>query len=257
MVRDKLGGNTSKLIIHRSDKFKSHGADFNKAAALCEGISVTNSKDWILHFDSDIIPPAHWREVAESTIEPGNLYGSFRWDEQGRFLDEHPLYPYGYFHLWHRTDPSSWQWPIFEVWHRHAGNYDSHFAEQWHWNRRKDLQLHLIHQGEPRRNWFGDGGEEKMKQTLDYGLTALRIESSRGMHKLEIPEPKLKLCIQRANPDWVADALHACSLAGPFYLEAIVSYHPRHGYQFIDGDTSIQSLTELVLSATKPVPLLS
>lgn len=110
----------SNLSIVETDVFTSYGAHFNKGAALCYAYASADPKDWALHVDSDIIPPKDWRKIAEEKAEPDCLSGAFRYDERGQRLDEAPLYPYGYFHLWHVSNPVTWKWPLFDPWFPHA-----------------------------------------------------------------------------------------------------------------------------------------
>lgn len=205
-----------KLNLVATDVFYEYGATFNKAAALCEAYAVSQPTDWCLHFDSDIVPPVYWRKHAERRIQPGNLYGAFRFSPEGVRLDEFPLFPYGYFHLWNVMDPHSWNWPIFEYWHPHAGNYDSEFALQWPASNRRDLGFSVTHLGEPRSNWFGPNGDG-MEQLRSQGLYQTRILAKAGAGILhDIPEPKLRLQLVNAEEDplWARRVLDACAIAG-------------------------------------------
>lgn len=212
----------SRAIIRLSYRFHEHGATFNKAAALCEAYATAKPSDWVLHFDSDIIPPEYWRRLTEQRITPGNLYGAFRWEEgSGRRLDEAPLFPYGYFHLWHSLDPNSFAWPIFEYWHPHAGNYDSEFAEQWPSDNRLDLGFGVVHQGEPRQNWMGPSGGD-MDHLHAVGLWKLRQLAKQGVGILDPPPPALRLFLgeAEADPVWTREVLRACALGCSFAVTA-------------------------------------
>jgi hypothetical protein len=202
----------SKLYVYKTEVFYAHGATFNKAAALCEAYYCASPSDWVLHFDSDILPPEYWRRLAEKRIQPGNLYGAFRYSEDGKRLDEYPLFPYGYFHLWNTLDPNSWNWPIFEHWHPHAGNYDSEFAEQWPMSKRLDLGFSVTHQGEPRENWMGPKGGD-MQHLREVGLWKVRQLAKQGVGILDIPVPDMRLLILDAerDPIWTREVLRSCA----------------------------------------------
>lgn len=180
----------SNLRFVTTDVFTAFGAHFNKGAALNEAIKAADPTEWTLHVDSDIIPPADWRTVVERTAQVNCLSGAFRYDEGGKRLDERPLYPYGYFHLWHASDKRTWRWPLLENWHSHAGSYDANFTDLWPRHKRKDLGLKLIHQGERRTNWFGPDSDPQMMQAIaSEGYRAHRMRANRGEGRLPIPEP--------------------------------------------------------------------
>jgi hypothetical protein len=205
-----------KVII--SDLFYRYGAFFNKAAGLCSAYYHASPTDWVLHFDSDIVPPLDWRTKTLPQIAPGNLYGAFRFSGDGQILDEHPLFPYGYFHLWSVRHPTTWRWPLFEVHHPHAGNYDANFAELWSRPCRMDLGFELLHQGVCRQNWFS--GNEGMRSLLDQGLLNTRLKAKRGEGILKLPAPQLQVRFHRGSVEWVLEVLKACAASGPFLVEA-------------------------------------
>lgn len=203
--------------------FTEYGADFNKGAALCEAYRACDPNDWALHFDSDIIPPDDWREQAEPLLEIGRLHGCRRLHEDGHPADEEkPFYPYGFFQLWHVTDPHSWRWPIFDVWHPHCGSYDANFMDQWKGNWR-ELPFNVVHQGEPRTNWFGDAedGAEKMDKLKKRGLRRYRMDCNRGLDRLPVPKPRLEYRLNSVHPmHWGRDVIRACMIGGPFLVAA-------------------------------------
>lgn len=147
-------------LVRTTDAFATDARQFNKGAALNYGIrfvqSCTVGRDWILAFDCDIIPPLDWRIIAEQQIQRGNLYTAKRYDQQGKQLDRR-FYPRGYFQLWHASDPHYRREPIFDDHHKHAGRYDTAFANQWPQANWHDLGLKLTHQGQKSKNWFGPG----------------------------------------------------------------------------------------------------
>lgn len=246
-----------ELKIITTNVFYEHGAKFNKAAALCEAYQLSNPTDWVLHFDSDIIPPEYWRWLAEKRIGKGNLYGAFRYNEEGRRLDEFPLFPYGYFHLWHVDDPCAWRWPIFETWHPHAGNYDSEFAMQWPSARRgHDLGFSVLHQGEPRQSWFGPNDSESMQGLHNTGLYHVRLLAKEGVGILSIPEPLLRfyLLTPEADPQWTKSVLRLCAEHGPFKITAgpalltidKLRKVPLQNYQAIDPSVPVSQIEERI-----------
>lgn len=170
-------GNYAMLAVETA-AFGTKGQCFNKGAALNEGIVAAKPTDWILSFDSDIIPPDDWRQQIEHRLHPGNLYGSARYDQSGRRLDK-AFYPRGFFQLWHVSDPAYRRQPIFDDWHTHAGHYDTRFANQWPKEKHVDLGLQLIHQGEPYKHWFGpDADPELMRELRRKGIAKARARST-------------------------------------------------------------------------------
>lgn len=209
-----------KLVT--TDVFTAYGASFNKAAALCEAYGVMAPTDWVLHFDSDIIPPKDWRQRIH--LHFGHLYGAFRYSEEGECLDEKPLYPYGYLHLWNVADRHAWQWPLFQLFHPHAGNYDSHFADQWPQKCRLNLGFTVIHQGEPRQCWFGENAKEEMDYLHSIGLQKVRGLAAEGIGVINLPEPRQRVYIEAAtdNPDRTVKILNYCASKGPFAIQASI-----------------------------------
>ncbi len=211
----------SNLRIVTTEVFTDYGAYFNKGAGLCVAYGKLEPIDWCLHFDSDIIPPKNWRAVASQKARPDCLNGAYRYDEGGARMDEAPLYPYGYFHLWHTSAPQTWRWPIFDVCYPHAGSYDANFTDLWPRPKRKDLGFRLVHQGERRANWFGtksgETGTQKMAEIKKIGYRKVRVS---GIGKLKLPEPQFKFQLQKPNASWARDVLRACALAGPFAVVA-------------------------------------
>ena len=210
-------------VVCRDDALKAHGATFNKGAVLCEAFACANPQEWCLHFDADILPPANWFECCKTAV-PGNLYGVKRFTEDGKLIDELPLHPYGYFHLWHTSDRHSWRWPLFETHHPHAGNYDANFADHWPRENRLELGFSVTHMGEPRRNWFGPGADPKHMEAIHKtGLLEERMRSNRGHNRLQLPNPKARITLfAPSDATWRRYATVAME-SGPFdvQLEAV------------------------------------
>lgn len=151
--------------------FTRDGAYFNKGAALNDGYAAAKPTDWCLSFDCDTSPPPDWRTKAESIIEPGNLYGA------RRYAGTRPFMPYGYFQLWHTSDPAPTnpgKAGPFAACYAHGGRYDGVFLENWPEDRRRELPFRLKHHGPPRRHWFGVGNEHLMDDLLRGGARAYR-----------------------------------------------------------------------------------
>jgi hypothetical protein len=177
-----------------SEIFTQHGASFNKGGALSQGFAHARPKDWVLNFDSDICPPKNWREIVESfPLEHHKLYGSSH-----RYGENHLLIPdsdfpnvWGFFHLWHISDPHSWNRPVFDSTCGHAGNYDHSFMLQWPERERVDFwpKLKLTHQGEPRQRWFGRDPKNEKKMTNLFMLGLWDAWQTRAGH-VKTPEPE-------------------------------------------------------------------
>lgn len=172
------------IPFHETDIFYANGAGFNKGAGLSEAIIATNFRhnaDWILLFDSDIVPPANWREVVEKhQPQPGKLYGAWRYENPENFTLEQcdprkgPRIPQtwviGFFALFHSQDPRVPPDPLFECQWRHAGNYDTSFS--WRWPHvgpskcQEFINLHTVHLGRQRQNWLGRGKGQELHDLL-------------------------------------------------------------------------------------------
>jgi hypothetical protein len=153
------------VTVHTTEAFFRHGAFFNKAGALDEGLLRLSPWDWVLLFDADVLPPADWRaRLDAAAIQPGCLYGSVRLCECGcqRVLDPDTVMP-GFFHLFHGRDPRARHRPLFGDW-RNASGYDTVFAARWRgaWRRVPFVVTHL---GEIAENWCGRGNVDGMAAT--------------------------------------------------------------------------------------------
>lgn len=155
--------------VYVTKAFYSHGAAFNKGAALNEYIALAPAP-WILLADADTALPHDTRSVIEANVtEPHYLYGARRFDCPTREAwvqvgagagewnirslqptpdkDELP----GYFQLFR---PEHIEPPLFnEAW-QHAGGYDTEFQKRYGPNKRR-LPIDAVHLGEHRENWHG------------------------------------------------------------------------------------------------------
>src|SRR5262245_43667839 len=176
-----------------TDIFTRYKASFNKGAALSQGFAVARPRDWVLNFDADIFPPKNWRKICEPYLQPGKLFGSSH-----RYREDTTLIPdadfpnvWGFFHLWHISDPHSWKRPVFDSTCGHAGNYDHSFMLQWPERERFDFwpKLKLVHQGEPRRKWFGKDPKNEKKMSNLFTLGLWDAWQTRAGH-IQAPDPQ-------------------------------------------------------------------
>lgn len=240
-----------KLNVVTTDVFYWHGARFNKGAALNIGLAAMNPLDWVLNFDADILPYPDWREQIQ-TLDRTMLYGADRYYDSRRIVPDWP-FPCGYFHLWNVDDPRTWVRPLYDVQWGHAGNYDATFLERWPEHLRGRIQTKLIHQGEPRANWFGVGesvNPDEMKALHEIGLREVFLS---GVGKIDVPEPRLKICLQQGNAGWVKEMFAACAIpAGrdPFYISVRVGT-PRSDETLVRTNDSLDSVHKLLVEKTQ------
>lgn len=226
LALNKLQQHPDKIKLVTTDLFTAYGAKFNKAAALCCAYGACDPKDWVLHFDSDILPPGKIPKVlANENLDDRCLYGAFRYLEGGGRIDESPLFPYGYFHLWHRSASQAFRWPLFDLHHPHAGNYDADFADLWERYYRKELQLRLVHCGTPRANWYGpEADPNAMLRLHTIGLARVRQRAAAGHDQLRIPLPKLLVTTDSDDGPTNVEIVRAASRFNPFDIKFINTY---------------------------------
>ncbi len=215
-----------RVRVVQTDVFKRHGAAFNKGAALTQAYAAMDPIDGVLHFDADILPPADWRRRAEREFRQGCIHGAVRLDESGAKITDLGDWPYGYFQLWHATDPAANFWPLFEVWHQSAGGYDLEFLEHWGKSRRHSLSFTVTHFGEVRSNWFGvglppDEQEEafrRMEQVHKVGLRETRLRTRKPENRLAVPPFALRFTLadRRCPPEHARELVRACMTDDPF-----------------------------------------
>ena len=148
-----------------TDLFYRDGAHFNKGRAMAAARQQVPWTDWVLLFDADVTPPADWKQQLEDqNLEPGYLYGTWRYNEAGRRLPD-DSHAYGWFQLFHSSDPLANQPGLLQECWTHAGNYDSFLMLRWRDAHRLApvLPLRLVHPDNPNHNWFGIGEEERFK----------------------------------------------------------------------------------------------
>jgi hypothetical protein len=156
---------------HRTDVFYAHGAMFNKGAAIEEARQLMPWRDWILFFDSDIVPERAWYPaIVNHGCTPGRIYGAPRRACSDPSKIDKPTLPtiqgdgiaIGYFQLFHSRDPAVQSAPIVPTDFRHAGVYDSLFKDRWPAPHRQHVPVRLAHLGETRRNWCGVGNRREL-----------------------------------------------------------------------------------------------
>lgn len=232
-TQPEIAGEKFRLV--KSSLLRAHGADFNKGALLCQAYAAMDPLDWVLHFDSDILPPQDWRQKVEGRLRKGFIHGCKRTDEQGKLIVDKPPLPYGFFQLWHAEDPACQKWPIFEPWHRSCGSYDTWFNLQWPLRLKAEFDFRVMHFGEVRANWFGVG-LEATKQAESYrkmlavhmtGLHETRIIESQPANRLKVPLFAAKLCFP--NPKTQRTSLRIAATDDPFLIDARVGSHA--GYE--------------------------
>jgi len=176
--------------VLRTDAFYEDGASLNKGKALGQGVDLIELDGWFCVWDADTMLPADvefddaWRDdlqfwvgdrnrvgqVRQGTIatpwrrlcrNPADYDGSDDWSRWERYFD--PEQP-GYCQFFHAADPALKPGPWFADNWIHAGGYDTDFLLRWPEHRRVWLAFDVLHLGEPARNWFGIGNEDKMAE---------------------------------------------------------------------------------------------
>ncbi len=154
-----------KVRVHLTDAFYRNGASFNKGLAMEEGFDVLGRDGWILILDADIVLPAH---MPLGKLLIGKLYTPAR-----RILPDivgmtelpdikvESLRPrkdhgnFGYFQLFHASDPVLRRRPWYGIDWVHAGGCDSVFEKRWHKADKLRMLFEVIHLGDPDKNWYG------------------------------------------------------------------------------------------------------
>lgn len=247
----------SRVRVVETDVFDRHGAVLNKGAALNVGYAAMDPIGTVLHFDSDILPPANWRDKADREFRAGAIYGAWRYYEDGRKIVDDGPWPYGYWQMWSSNDVVLQYWPLFENHHPHAGSYDLQHLEKWPRTRWKALSFPVTHFGEPRSNWCGkgieDAAEQQKRDTMmanihNVGLAKTRQLSVRQGNQLKLPAPKLKFHLPAGDPARARGLLRACMSEDPFLVHAYVGLR-KGGYETIKLSTPLEHLRRRVQEA--------
>lgn len=153
------------VLLHVTDAFYRNDAPFNKGAAMEEGFDVIGREGWMLIMDADIVLPDR---LPHTPLQIGKLYTPRR-----RILsnvsgltslpdvpmDHYPLRNedghFGYFQLFHASDPVLRTKPWYATDWRHAGGADSVFQRRWKLGNKIRPRFEVLHLGDPDMNWFG------------------------------------------------------------------------------------------------------
>lgn len=183
-----------------TNKFQPGVHTFCKGLGINEGLKILDRKAWMVHLDSDIILPPHFRRtLARMDLDTSYIFGMDRfefksYDEWQRFHGKpvpqvggngmmvdmqhtgRPLgtrvmfdfaggyAPIGYFQMWH-ADSGVFK---YQEGHTDAGREDSHFAIQWPRMKRmllpEFIACHLESENAPMSvNWKG-------RETKPFGI---------------------------------------------------------------------------------------
>jgi len=153
--------------VYATEVFYARGADFNKWAALEEGLDVFGRRGWMVIMDADILWPKQIC-VRESILQVGYLYGPLArfWDSARLPIPGEdawrvfPLRPNqtewaGYTQVFHASDPHLPSPPWHQTDWRHAGGADSYFHMLWPPNQKVRLPFEVLHLGPHGCNWCG------------------------------------------------------------------------------------------------------
>lgn len=168
------------VMVHQTTAFYQERAHFNKGRAMEEALYMMPPDGWHVFFDADIVPDERLSLVVGSIHDRTKLYGSYRYQSflSGDFYRPNyipDLIPddqvgYGYFQLFHSSNPLVQRRPLLSTNWKHAGGYDSDFIALW--GKAEPLPVKMYHIGQG-RNWFGKGNDrlfqEMQKERLRTG----------------------------------------------------------------------------------------
>lgn len=154
-----------RVIVHKTLAFYDDGASFNKGKALEEGFDVLGRTGWVLIMDADILLP---EKITTATLDRRTLYTPVRriMSKVDGLTATPTINPstlplrkeygnFGYFQLFHATDPVVTKLPWYETDWVHAGGADSVFEKRWHKKNKARMSFEVIHLGDPDQNWYG------------------------------------------------------------------------------------------------------
>jgi glycosyltransferase involved in cell wall biosynthesis len=191
-VRTRKVCETHGIEYCETNKFAERHDEFKKGYGINEGLRKLDRDSWIVHLDSDIILPAHFRQsIARADLDTLMIYGCDRaefksfadWQRfhgepepplQGngvllhtsntghhigtrvQFPDKGGWIPIGFFQMWHADSKVM----LYPEGHTSAGREDSSFATQWPRRKRSNLgeiiAYHLESEAAPMAvNWSG------------------------------------------------------------------------------------------------------
>lgn len=157
------------VSVITTDRNKLQGAEFNKGAAINEGLQFAKlGTEWLVHLDADVILPPGLRERLEQTkLDPSCIYGIHRrmcesykdWKQAQDWqlmLKENDPIPTSQFPLEGKRRNGNPPPGFFQMWHSSANRYypeqystattsDLEFGKLWHPNNRIFLDEYCIH----------------------------------------------------------------------------------------------------------------
>ena len=214
-----IWADTCDAVWIATDERTAPEIQVNNGAALSSLFGLANPDNWVLNFDSDILPPKNWRRLVEQKLPVGKLLGcSHRYREDGSQIAD-ANYPniWGFFHLWHVNDHHSWRRPVYTVDCGHAGNYDHTFMMQWPNKDRVDLWpgIKLVHQGEPRQSWFGSDPKNERKMINLFTLGLYEAWITKAGH-VKVPPFESEIVIDHQTIDATRQLLRQFTDPDPF-----------------------------------------
>lgn len=165
-----LVAGTDRARLLRTDAFYRDGAKFNKGLAIEEGFSALGRTGWLLVLDADIMLPPDAARRLVKPLRPGCLYTAPRrvlndaaaWPDYHMRPDRWAGLPlrddrghFGYFQLFHATDPVLRPRPWYGVTSTHAGRCDNEFQLKWGKAHKLRPGFEVLHVGPCDENWFG------------------------------------------------------------------------------------------------------
>lgn len=181
-LASEFRGENLRVVTTRAfyeGNYPGERAYFNKGKALNVGMASMEQADWLLSFDADILPPHNWRTYVEERAGIGCLHSCSRHHNPGQKRYIHRKWrPIGYFQLWHASDPVAQDRPLFAEWHNNASAYDVDFCELWPREQWRLLPFSVLHDMDSRRNWYGVGNHELMKQHLKRNMGLARRKAA-------------------------------------------------------------------------------
>lgn len=150
--------------VHRTSAFYAGGAHFNKYKAIEEGFDILGRSGWLAILDADIVLPRFasvpsWHVDCLYTAPrrvifsiPESIPEESAWDAIPDFKERLWI---GYLQVFHASSPylSDPPWHMTDI--GFAGIGDREFGNLWPHCARRLFPFHVLHIGEPAKNWFG------------------------------------------------------------------------------------------------------
>ena len=171
--------NKHGVKYHCTNAFYEFDAKFNKGRAMSEAFDTMDlgSDDWVLFFDSDIIPPSTIKsDIKKCNPISGKLYGAPRTqfgstnEQKSIDINTPPIHfrtkrqlPVGYFQLFHSQDINAKIRPVMDTFYSSAAMSDVTFSERWKQENLVILKILVEHVGESYVNWLGVNNKSDIK----------------------------------------------------------------------------------------------